>query len=378
MSLGVSARFARKVSAQVAHVLDLDELTRRVTDLILSTFSYYFVAIFTLEPGQTVLGFRSSAGPARRGGKRRVAPMGRVELGQGLVGLAAQTGEEMVVNDVRAEPRFRYVTKLSETRSEVVLPLKIENQVLGVLDVQSNQVDAFHPNDLLVLRALADNVAIAINSARLYSDLQKRLDQLAVVAEVSSDITSILELDKLLARVASLIYERLNFPYVHLFTVHPNRRQIIYEAGSGARSGALKGYVLSLDNAEGIIPWVARNGKTVLANDVSQEPRFRPSPFPPQDTHSELTVPLIYDNQVVGVLDLQSNQTDAFAEADRFLFEALADNIATAIHNADLYRTERWRRQVADSLREVGKRQNRVELYARNVQRLHEHGIEHG
>ena len=85
----------------------------------------------------------------------------------------------------------------------------------------------------------------------------------------------------------------------------------------------------------------------------SKEPRFHPSPFPPGDTRAEMTIPLIFDGQVVGVLDLQSDRINAFSEDDRFLCEALADNVAAAIHNADLYRTERWRRQVADSLREV-------------------------
>ena len=64
-------------------------------------------------------------------------------------------------------------------------------------------------------------------------------------------------------------------------------------------------------------------------------------------------MPLLYDEEVVGVLDIQSNRINAFTEDERRMFEAVADNIATAIHNADLYRSEQWRRQVADGLREV-------------------------
>jgi serine phosphatase RsbU (regulator of sigma subunit)/putative methionine-R-sulfoxide reductase with GAF domain/anti-sigma regulatory factor (Ser/Thr protein kinase) len=338
----------RRVSAQIANVFDLDKLSRRVTKLIQRTFHFYYVAIFTREPDLDVLNFRSSAGPERGGGKRVKA-----RLGEGLVGSVAQTGEEAVTNDVRSDSRYKFIDLLSETESEAVLPLKIEDNILGVLDVQSDQLDAFHPNDLLVLRALADTIAIAINGARLYSELQIRADHLAMVAEVSEDITSTLDLDELLNNVAVLIQKHLNFPYVHLYTVHPIRRQIIYEAGSGVRSVALKGSVLDLDNDEGIISWVARNGKTMLVNDVTQEPRYRPSPLPPEDTRAEMTIPLVFGIQVIGVLDLQSNHLKAFSEDDRFLCEALADNVAVAIHNADLYRTERWRRQVADSLREV-------------------------
>ncbi|HEX7620804.1 MAG TPA: GAF domain-containing protein [Anaerolineales bacterium] len=338
----------RRVSAQIANVFDLDKLSRRVTKLIQRTFHFYYVAIFTLEPGLEALHFRSSAGPERGGGKRVKA-----RLGEGLVGSVAQTGEEAVTNDVSSDSRYKFIDLLSETKSEAVLPLKIEDKILGVLDVQSDQLDAFHPNDLLVLRALADTIAIAINGARLYSELQIRADHLAMVAEVSEDITSTLDLDELLNNVAVLIQKHLNFPYVHLYTVHPIRRQIIYEAGSGERSTSLKGSVLDLDNDEGIISWVARNGKTMLVNDVTQEPRYRPSPLPPEDTLAEMTIPLVFGIQVIGVLDLQSNHLKAFSEDDRFLCEALADNVAVAIHNADLYRTERWRRQVADSLREV-------------------------
>ena len=338
----------RRVSAQIANVFDLDELTRRVTKLIQRTFHYYYVAIFTREPGIETLSFRSSAGPARGRGKRVKA-----RLGEGLIGSVAQTGEEAVTNDVRSDSRFKFIDSLSETQSETALPLRIEDRILGVLDVQSDQQNAFHPSDLLVLRALADTIAIAINGARLYSELQMRADHLAMVAEVSENITSMLDLDELLNKVAVLIQEHLNFPYVHLFTVHPNRRQIIYEAGSGARSASLKGSVLDLDNDEGIISQVARNGQVMLVNDVTKEPRYHPSPFPPGDTRAEMTIPLIFDNQVVGVLDLQSDRINAFTEDDRFLCVALADNVAVAIHNADLYRTERWRRQVADSLREV-------------------------
>src|SRR5262249_12595188 len=91
----------------------------------------------------------------------------------------------------------------------------------------------------------------------------------------------------------------------------------------------------------------------VLANDVKKDKRYRASQLPPEDTKSELCVPLLYDAEVVGILDIQSNRRNAFTEDDRLIFEAVADNIAMAIHNADLYRSEQWRRQVVDSLREV-------------------------
>jgi serine phosphatase RsbU (regulator of sigma subunit)/putative methionine-R-sulfoxide reductase with GAF domain/anti-sigma regulatory factor (Ser/Thr protein kinase) len=343
----------RTVSAQIANEPDIDDLAHKVTRLIQSKFKYYYVGIFTLEAGQTTLTFRSSTGGATRRKGRLKELAFQVKLGEGLVGHAAQTGEELLANDVRADQRFRAVTSLPETRSELALPLMIEERVVGVLDVQSDALNAFHPYDLLVLRALSDSVAMAIEGAKLYGDLDRQTKQLRVVAEVSRQITTILSLRELMQEVAELISTRFSFPYVHLFTVHPNRRQIHYEAGSGARSAALEGYILNLDDEEGIIPWVAQNGKTVLANNVANEPRYIPSPLPPSNTNSELTVPLIFNGRVNGVLDIQSDQLNAFSEQDKLIIETLGDSIAAAIRNADLYRSEQWRRQAGDSLREV-------------------------
>jgi serine phosphatase RsbU (regulator of sigma subunit)/putative methionine-R-sulfoxide reductase with GAF domain len=222
-----------------------------------------------------------------------------------------------------------------------------------VLDVQSDQAEAFHPNDLLILEALADTIARAVEGARLYSNLKRRADQLTLVAEVSKSVSASLDLRTLMSDVANLIHERFGHAHVQLFTVHPNRRMIGYQAGSGKRSKDLAGYMLSLDDAQGIIPWVAREGKTLLANDVKKEKRYRASPLPPQNTNSELCVPLRYGEQVVGVLDIQSDRRNAFTQDDQVIFETVGGNIATAIHNADLYRSEQWRRQVGEGLREV-------------------------
>jgi GAF domain-containing protein len=342
----------REVSTQIASVLNVDELAMRVTELIQKTFHYYYVAIFTLKPNSQALRYRASATVPRKGKKKASVAL-EVELGQGLIGEAAAHGEQIICSDVRTDPRFRFIDSLPETQSEVVIPLRMEDRVLGVLDVQSDKLNAFHRNDLLVLQALADNVARAVESAHLYGDLRRRANQLTLIAEVSKSVTSTLDLSKLMNDAAALIHDRFGYPHVSLFTVHPNRRMISYEAGSGKRSAKLVGYTLDLDDERGIIPWVAREGRTALVNDVTLDDRYRPAPLPPKNIRSELTIPLIFNDNVVGILDIQSDKPNAFSEDDRLMFEAVADTMAAAIRNADLYGTEQWRRQIADSLREV-------------------------
>ncbi len=342
----------RQVSAQIANELDVDELARHVTELIQKTFNYYYVAFFTLKKDAKSLRFRASASAPRPGRKKKSIIL-EADLGQGLIGQAAQTGERQLSDEVDQDPRYRFVTILPETRSEVAFPLKIEDRVLGVLDVQSDQPHAFHPNDLLILEALADSIARAVEGTRLYSDLRRRADQLSLIAEVSADVSSSLDLGELMRNAAKLIRKRFGYPFVHMFSVHPNRRTIQFEAGVGKRSKSLEGTILPLDDPQGIIPWVARNGSTVVANDVTHDERYRPSPLPPKEIRSEMCVPLKFDGEVVGLLDIQSDRLNVFTEDDPLIFEAVADSIATAIHNADLFRSEQWRRRVADSLREV-------------------------
>lgn len=345
----------RTVSAEIASVLDLDELAQRVTDLVLSTFKYYYVALFTLEPDQDMLVCRGSAGPSRPGEADR-SPAPSVRIGQGIVGHVAEAGREIVAGDVSHEPHYRHVDVLPETKSEAALPVKIKDRVLGVLDVQSNKPERFDDTDLLVLRALADQIAIAVEGARLYSDLRHRADQLSAVAEVGRAVASVLDLDELLSKVAVLIHEQFGHPFVHLYTIDPMQQKIVYRTGWPPRdsTGLEEGDpVCSLVDTEGIVAWVACHGETVLANDLRADSRYRSSVGPSTEARAQLAVPLVFGGEVLGVLDVQSDRRDAFSDDDRFVLETLADSVAIAIRNANLYQSERWRRQVADSMRDV-------------------------
>ena len=124
-----------------------------------------------------------------------------VEIGQGLIGQAAATGERILVTDVQKDTRYRFIDALPETQSEVVIPLKVEGKVLGVLDVQSDQLNSFHPNDLLILEALADTIGRAVEGARLYSSLRRRANQLSLIADVSKSVSASLDLYTLMENV---------------------------------------------------------------------------------------------------------------------------------------------------------------------------------
>ncbi|HNT53691.1 MAG TPA: GAF domain-containing protein [Anaerolineaceae bacterium] len=343
----------RSVSTQISNLPDLNQLCQRVTTLIEQTFHYYSVSIFTMAEDGTDLIFQAGSSGASRPVEN--VPNFRVKAGQGMVGTVGQTGEEILAQDVRNEPHYRAVSILPETRSEIALPLKVGERVVGVLDIQSNRTDGFHEIDLIVLRALANNVALAVEGTRLYTAVTWRAEQMEAIFEVSRALNSILDMDVLLDEVVEVIHKRFGYPYVHLFTTHWGRRTVEYVAGSGQRSEMIceKCLLYSIDDPQGIIPWVARTGQLRLVNDISQDPLYRPFELTPDETCSELCVPLKFADEVLGVLDIQSERPNAFDPADLSLFQSLASSIAVALRNASMYRTERWRRQVADSFREV-------------------------
>ncbi len=342
----------RSISAQISTLPGPDELYKHVTRLIQEMFGYDYVAIFTLDESRNTLNFRSSAS------RDQSTPLRQdftIRPGEGIVGSAAETGAEIIAGDVRQEARYRAVDVLPGTLSEAALPLKVESRVLGVLDLQCERVNAFHERDLLVLRTLADTIALAIDSRGLYSQLERRAEYISSVFEVSHALISILDLDELLTEVVQLIQNRFGYPLVDVYTVHPGRRLVIHQAGTqpSAAESPEESYHWPLDDPHGMIPWVARSGRTLLSNDVTSEPLYRPNHRIDTETRSEITVPLVVGEEILGVLDIQSREPGAFDENDQALFEALAAPVAVAMRNANLYRSELWRRRVAESFRDV-------------------------
>ena len=346
----------RTINLQIARQREDASLFQNVVKLIQNAFHFYFVALYTFNDGDQKLHFRASSGTRLNADQVDDLILTRgIPLGNGLVGKAAKQRREVVSPNVHRDTRFRAVNGLENTCSEVSIPLLIEGRLLGILDLQSDQENAFHENDLIVLRILADNVAAAVDGNRLVEALSHHADHLAAVSEVSRLLVSILDMDELLQQVVSIISQKFNYPFVHFFVLDSSRKKIIFENGTGALSKTLRKHEFSFDlyDSKGIVPFVARKAETYIANHVNQDPIYRENPLPPAHTQAEMAVPLIYNDEVMGVLDIQSDQANAFNEEDQFTLEGLAATISVALRNATLYRTESWRRQVAEGFKDI-------------------------
>jgi GAF domain-containing protein len=276
-----------------------------------------------------------------------------VAVGEGIIGWVAQSGETALVNDVAGDARYVHLRALAETRAELAAPLKIEEQVLGVLDVQSASADAFSADDRFVIETLADQIAVAIHEARLYRAARRRAAQLDAIAQVSRAVVSLLDLDELLVQVTDLITGRFRYPQVGIFLLDRESGDTVFRAGNGPLAPLWRRtWACATAPTARPDPLGARYGDALLVNDVSAEPRHRVGPGE-QGHGTEMTVPAHGRSHVLGVLDVSSPEVDAFGDDDLFVVQTLADAVAIAVRNATLYASERRRRLTAEALRQV-------------------------
>jgi len=209
-----------------------------------------------------------------------------------------------------------------------------------------------HPGQNKTLDDSQSKTDVDITSQK---NLELRRKQLEIIAKVSKSVTGTLDLNRLLKRITSLVHKEFGYPFVHIFLVHYVPQTIEFGFGSGLRAKSYKDIKVSFDiqSPIGLIPLAVRSRQTQLSNDVVNDPQYLL--YKPEDavTAAELVVPLIYGNQILGVLDVQSDKVNAFSPEDVEVLETLSAHIAIAINNANMYRSEVWRRQLAESLRDI-------------------------
>jgi GAF domain-containing protein len=167
---------AALVARSAAEVRDLQELLENVVDQITARFGFYHAGIFLTDTsGQFVILQAASS----EGGKRMLARGHRLEIGrQGIVGFSAHQKRSRIAQDVGTDSAFFNNPDLPDTHSEIALPLIVRNRVIGVLDIQSKDNNAFSPDDVYTLQTMADQIALAIENARLIEESRTSIQQL--------------------------------------------------------------------------------------------------------------------------------------------------------------------------------------------------------
>jgi GAF domain-containing protein/HAMP domain-containing protein/anti-sigma regulatory factor (Ser/Thr protein kinase) len=323
-------RVLSEVGARITSLLEVDELLRETVRLVNQVLGYYLVGIGLIEGDELVV--KAGAGP--RWTDRGFQPP-RFPVGEGISGWVAQTGEPLLAPDVSREPRFLRLADSTETRSELAVPLKAKSQVIGVLDVQSDQLNAFDESDLVVLQSLANLTSIALEEARLFDAEQRRAEQFRVISEVGASITSILTVDELLQEIVRLVKTSLGYYHTAIGLVDGD--ELVMKTGVGAHWEDRQFEPSRLQvGGEGITAWVASSGEPLLVPDVTKDSRYLLLPGS-EEIRAEVAVPLQTSTGVIGVLDVQSDRLHSLDESDLAVLKSVAHQAAIAIENARLY-----------------------------------------
>jgi len=325
-----------QVSQQVVSILDLDQLLTEMVIAIQQSFDYYHVGLFLLDKASGELEMRAIAG----GFADRVAPDQRLALGEGMVGWTAKTGRSLLANDVSQEPRYiPVIQKEPLTQAELCVPFKLAGQVIGVLDIQGTQLNAFDEMDLMAMETLTDQLAAAIENARLYEKVTKRMVETSLLQKVSNTLMRTLNLEQLLENILEVLQR--SFGYSHCAVLLPDEEtgELGIKAACGYLQEMGEGPGIKIGQ-EGITAWVAANKVPLNLPDVTQDDRHVKGL---EGTRSEMAVPMLVRERLVGVLDVQSTKVNAFGEDDLRTLSSVAAQAAIAIESARFFQEARRR-----------------------------------
>jgi GAF domain-containing protein len=254
---------------------------------------------------------------------------------QSLVARCARTRQAVIVNDVQSDPGWLPNPLLPDTQAEMAVPMIVGDKLLGVLDVQAEQVDAFTDADATIQMTLAAQVAVAVQNILQFQTSQKMASDLNVVTEVGIAATTISDANRLLQEVVDLSKESFNLYHAHIYLVDKAGETLELASGAGkvGRQMVSEGRSIPLDSEKSLVARAARTHEGVVVNDVRSDPDFLPNPLLP-DTRAEMAVPMLVAGKVIGVLDVQSEAVGRFTEIDVNIQTTLAAQIAVAVENA--------------------------------------------
>jgi sigma-B regulation protein RsbU (phosphoserine phosphatase) len=327
--------FLLEVSAVMAQTLDLDQLSANVAEVVQRVLPYDLFALLLYNEKRRDLRIRYALGH-----REEVIRNLSVALGEGVTGAAAAQREPVLVGDVRKDPR--YLNTVDAVRTELAVPMTARGRLVGVIDLQSTRVNAYSEYDRALLRLIAARVAVAIDNARLYYRVDRQNRTLKTLANISREFSSILDLNALLPKIINTMRELINYDAFSILLVDSDAKALrhLFSIRYDQR--------VNIDNiplGKGITGAAAESGEVVRVHDTAADPRYIASH---PDIRSEVAVPLIVQDRVVGVMDLESDRVGYFTDDHIRTLTLLAPQVASSVENARLYKQLADRQRVMD------------------------------
>jgi len=345
-----------KIARDATSTLELEPLLELILDQLKAVIDYTGASVLTLEDGS--FRFQAYRGPPLPEATLAV----RFRPEGGLGGRIIAERRPLIVTDVRAGgdgggpvdtievetteledgavgpgTTWRLRAAVPYARAFLGVPLMVKKRAIGVLTFFHDQPGHFTERHAELAMAFAAQAAAAIANARLFAAEQRRAEQFRLLSEVSRRITSILSMDAILSQTVRLIHKTFGYDHVHIGVIEGDA--LVFPATAGVVGDAAECVYCSAASLrlgrDGISGWVAVSGEPYLAPDVSKDPRF--IPFLPDQSGSELVLPIKVKGKVIGVLDVDSRRLNAFEPTDVAVLQSLANQVAVAIENARLY-----------------------------------------
>jgi sigma-B regulation protein RsbU (phosphoserine phosphatase) len=316
--------FLLEVSAAITLTLDLDQLLANVAEIVQRVLPYDLFAILLYSERRRELRIRYAVGH-----RDDVVRNLSIALGEGITGNAAASREPLLVGDVRNDPR--YLSTVDAVRTELAVPMTARGKLVGVIDLQSTRVRAYNEYDRALMRLIAARVSIAIDNARLYRRVERQNRTLKTLSHISREFSSILDLNDLLSKISSTMRELLDYDAFSILSVDHEARALkhLFSIRYDQRVD-----INNVPLGKGLTGAAAESREVVRVHDTAKDPRYIASH---SDIRSEVAVPLIVQDRVVGVMDLESDRVGYFSDDHVRTLTLLAPQVASSVENARLY-----------------------------------------
>ncbi len=256
---------------------------------------------------------------------------------QGIAVAVVRSQQTLNVPDVTQDPRYVLLPEEPPIRSELCVPIKVDRQVIGILNAESSVLNYFTSSDQRLLETLADQTAVALENAWLHLEMERRAEQLAAIYQLGRELTLLHDETAIIQRVLETAFNILHFEYAGCGLVDEAAGELRYCHHLVGGEKAEIRVNLPLDGKQGISVAVVRSQQAINVPDVTQDPRYVPLPGDDRFIRSGLYVPIKIDQRVMGILNVDSTILNHFTDADQQLFQTLASQIAVALENARLH-----------------------------------------
>jgi GAF domain-containing protein len=330
-------RVVSEVGRHITSILPVDELLDEIVRLIKESFGYYLVTVGLIEEDQVV--FR--AGAKTDWPEPQFLPPSLPVGSSGITAWVAATGKPLLAPDVSQEPRYLFWPDSSETRSELAVPLLTKTGVIGVLNVESDRLNAFDLTDVQMLQSLANQAAIAIENARLYEQAQRRMRELEALYRADSELYRHLDLDEVLQALVDMTVDILQADKSALLVWDPGRARWVARVARGFAPETIA--LLSFARAEGSVGQAATTHEPVVVQNAladlrrqDERPEIAEALLVSEGIRSFMHLPIQHENEVLGILNVGFTAERAFGQHRVRLFTAVAVRAALAIESARL------------------------------------------